>query len=214
MTMVKPAAAVESRPLGLPDDAFEQRRPLRGQVTKREVRAVSLYSLGLKSDSVVWDIGAGTGSVSVEASLIAHRGQVFAIERDENSLDLLRNNVANLSGDNVQIVVGEAPVALTELPDPDSVFIGGSGGHLSAILDAVAGRLKDEGHIVVNLAALERTQEVYHHLKDEGMTVELTTISASRGREMPDGTVRLEAMNPVFIVSAQQGQEQAASQTA
>ena len=212
--MVKPVAAVESRSLGLPDDAFEQRRPLRGQVTKREVRAVSLYSMGLKSDSVVWDIGAGTGSVSIEASLIAHRGQVFAIERDENSLDLLRNNVANLSGDNVQIVVGEAPVALAELPDPDSVFIGGSGGHLSAILDAVAGRLKDEGRIVVNLAALERTQEVYHHLKDEGMTVELTTISASRGREMPDGTVRLEAMNPVFIVSAQQGQEQAASQTA
>ena len=212
--MVKPSAALESRPLGLPDDAFEQRRPLRGQITKREIRAVSLYSLGLKSDSVVWDIGAGTGSVSIEASLIAHRGQVFAIERDENSLDLLRNNVASLSGGNVEIVAGEAPAALAELPDPDSAFVGGSGGHLSAILDAVTRRLKDEGRIVVNLAALERTHEVYHRLKDEGMAVELTTISASRGREMPDGTVRLEAMNPVFIVSAQRVPGQPASQTA
>lgn len=212
--MVNPSAALESRPLGLPDDAFEQRRPLRGQITKREVRAVSLYSLGLKPDSVVWDIGAGTGSVSIEASLIAHRGQVYAIERDENSLDLLRNNVTNLSGDNVEIVTGEAPAALDGLPDPDSVFIGGSGGNLSTILDAVAGRLRNRGRVVVNLAALERTQEVYHRLKDEGMAVELTTISASRGREMPDGTVRLEAMNPVFIVSAQRGREQPASQTA
>lgn len=212
--MVKPSAALESRPLGLPDDAFEQRRPLRGQITKREIRAVSLYSLGLKSGSVVWDIGAGTGSVSIEASLIAHRGQVYAIERDENGLDLLRNNVANLSGDNVEIVVGEAPAALAELPDPDSVFVGGSGGNLSAILETVTRRLKDEGRIVVNLAALERTHEVYHRLKDEGMAVELTTISASRGREMPDGTVRLEAMNPVFIVSAQQAQERPASLTA
>ena len=212
--MVKPSAALESRPLGLPDDAFEQRRPLRGQITKREIRAVSLYSLGLKSGSVVWDIGAGTGSVSIEASLIAHRGQVYAIERDENGLDLLRNNVANLSGDNVEIVVGEAPSALAELPDPDSVFVGGSGGNLSAILETVTRRLKDEGRIVVNLAALERTHEVYHRLKDEGMAVELTTISASRGREMPDGTVRLEAMNPVFIVSAQQAQERPASLTA
>ncbi len=211
--MVKPSAALESRPLGLPDDAFEQRRPLRGQITKREIRAVSLYSLGLKSGSVVWDIGAGTGSVAIEASLIAHLGQVYAIERDENGLDLLRNNVANLSGDNVEIVIGEAPAALAELPDPDSVFVGGSGGNLSAILETVTRRLKDEGRIVVNLAALERTHEVYHRLKDEGMAVELTTISASRGREMPDGTVRLEAMNPVFIVSAQRGREQPASQT-
>ena len=211
--MVKPSATLESRPLGLPDDAFEQRRPLRGQITKREVRAVTLYSLGLKPDGVVWDIGAGTGSVSIEASLIAHRGQVYAIERDESSIDLLRNNVENLAGANVNIITGEAPEALVELPDPDSVFMGGSGGNLSAILETVTRRLKAEGRVVVNLAALERTQEVYHRLKDAGMAVELTTISASRGREMPDGAVRLEAMNPVFIVTGHRVVEHPASQT-
>ena len=153
-----------NRGLGLPDDAFEQRKPLRGQLTKREVRAVSLYSLGLRSDSVVWDIGACTGSVAIEASLIAAQGRVYAIERDENSVGLLERNIERHGCHNVFIIVGEAPAVLSELPDPDSVFIGGSGGHLSDILHCVVGRLKPGGHLVVNLAALERTQEMYHRL--------------------------------------------------
>ena len=101
-----------TRGLGLPDEAFEQRRPLRGQITKREVRAVSLYSLGLRHDSVVWDIGAGTGSISVEASLIAWQGTVYAIERDQASLPLLQANVDKWGSDNVRVVPGEAPKAL------------------------------------------------------------------------------------------------------
>ena len=191
-----------ARPLGLPDDAFEQRRPLRGQITKREVRAVSLYLLGIREDSLVWDIGAGTGSVSVEAGLIAHRGGVYAVERDPEGIDLLRHNVERLSGSNVKVVQGEAPGALDSLPDPDSVFIGGSGGRLTQILDAAVRRLNPGGSVVVNLAVLDRTLETYNHLKENGMAVELTTVNASRGKEMPDGSVRLEALNQVFIVSA------------
>lgn len=191
-----------NRSLGLPDDAFEQRTPLRGQITKREVRAVSLYSLGLRTDSVVWDIGACTGSVAIEAGLIAAQGSVYAIERDENSVGLLERNIERHACNNVNVIVGEAPEVLRELPDPDSVFIGGSGGHLSDILDCVVGRLKVGGHLVVNLAALERTQEVYHRLKDMGMVAEMVMVNAARGKEMPDGSVRLESLNPVFIVSA------------
>ena len=194
--------------LGLPDDAFEQRRPLRGQITKREVRAVSLYLLRLRSDSVVWDIGAGTGSVAIEAGRIARRGSVYAVERDPDSIELLRRNVERLADCNVKVVPGEAPQALERLPDPDSVFVGGSGGQLAGILDAAITRLKNDGRLVVNLAALERTCEVYHRLREKGMAVELCNISASRGKEMPDGTLRLEALNPVFIVAAQ-WQEQA-----
>jgi precorrin-6B C5,15-methyltransferase / cobalt-precorrin-6B C5,C15-methyltransferase len=191
------------RPLGLPDDAFEQRRPHRGQITKREVRAVSLYLLGLKWDGVVWDIGAGTGSVAIEAALIAGQGEVYALERDENSIDLLRNNVTRLAPPNLRVVVGAAPEALAQLPDPDSVFVGGSGGRLAEILDAAARRLKPGGHIVVNLAALERTQEAYHQLRGLGLATELVSVNAARGKEMNDGTVRLESLNPVFVVSAQ-----------
>jgi precorrin-6Y C5,15-methyltransferase (decarboxylating) len=194
-----------NRALGLPDDAFEQRRPNKGQITKREVRAVSLYSLGLRHDSVVWDIGAGTGSVSVEAALIASEGQIYAIERDTDSLPLLEANVVNLGSDNIHIVNGEAPAALKSLPNPDSVFVGGSGGNLSEILEYANSRLKPNGTIVVNLAVLERTSETYHLLKKLGLTAEITQVASSRGKEMPDGAVRLEALNPVFIVSGRRG---------
>ena len=197
---------VLGRSLGLADEAFQQRRPLRGQITKREVRAVTLYSLGLRADSVVWDIGAGTGSVSVEAALIAYRGSAYAIERDESSTELLRDNVDRWGSSNVRIVIGEAPSVLADLPDPDSVFVGGSGGQLTEILDTVCHRLKPGGRIVVNLAVLERTNQVYQHFKGLGFVPEITMINAARGRELRDGTVRLEAMNPVFIIVASRGE--------
>ena len=191
-----------TRTWGLPDDAFEQRRPLKGQITKREARAVSLYALGLKPDGIVWDIGAGTGSVAVEASFVAQRGRVYAVERDEDSIGLLHRNVERYGCHNVHVIVGEAPSALDELPDPDSVFIGGSGGHLPEILNAVVQRLKPQGHLVVNLAVLERTHEVYHNLKELGWAVEIVMLNAARSKEMPDNTVRFESLNPVFVVTA------------
>ncbi len=190
------------RSLGLPDEAFEQRRPLHGQITKREVRAVTLYSLGLRPNSVVWDIGAGTGSVSVEAAFIARLGTVYAVERDEGSLPLLRRNVARWGFANIQVIPEEAPAALDGLADPDSVFVGGSGGRMADILDASARRLKPGGRIVVNLAVLERTQEAYHRLKALGFATEMVMLHPARGKEMADGTMRLESLNPVFVVTA------------
>ena len=199
----KPVPGPEGRPraLGLPDDAFEQRRPLQGQITKREVRAVSLYSLGLRRDSVVWDIGAGTGAVAVEAALIAHEGTVYAVERASKSLPLLEQNIFRWGSENIHIVSGEAPEVLEGLPEPDSVFVGGSGGRLPEILDHCAGRLKPGGTVVVNLAVLERTQEAYRRLKDLGLETELAMVNAARGKEMPDSALRLDSLNPVFVVS-------------
>lgn len=199
--MARRPEVASARGLGLPDDAFEQRHPLRGQITKREVRAVSLYSLGLCPNSLVWDIGAGTGSVSVEAALIAHQGVVYAVEREEETLPLLRRNVARWGPPNVQVVPGEAPEALRELPDPDSVFVGGSGGRLAEILEVVAQRLRPPGRVVVNLAALERVPEVRRRLTQLGLVSELAMVQAARGKELGDGTLRLEALNPVFVVT-------------
>ena len=191
-----------TRPWGLRDEDFEQRRPLRGQITKREVRAFSLYCLGLRPDSIVWDIGAGTGSISVEAGVIAHRGRVFAIERDEASQPLLHENVAKYGGGNVEVVVGTAPEAFTALPEPDSIFLGGSGGNLPEILEQCATRLRCEGRIVANFATLERTNETYQWFLKRGFLAEVSMINAARSRPMPDGSVRLEALNPVFVVCA------------
>jgi precorrin-6Y C5,15-methyltransferase (decarboxylating) len=202
--MVKDLPEVR-RSLGLPDDAFEQRRPSKGQITKREVRAVSLYSMSLRPNSVVWDIGAGTGSVSVEAALIANRGQVFSIERDTDSLPLLEANLARWGAENIHIVAGEAPGALEDLASPDSVFVGGSGGNLPQILEYVVSRLNPDGTIVVNLAVLERTSETYRQLIKLGLSADITQVAAARGKEMPDGAVRLESLNPVFIVSGRRG---------
>jgi precorrin-6Y C5,15-methyltransferase (decarboxylating) CbiT subunit len=151
---------------------------------------------------VVWDIGAGTGSISVEASIIAREGTVYAVERDEESLPLLRRNVEQWGSKNVHIIAGEAPDALVELPDPDAVFVGGSGGSLAEILDVAIKRLRAGGRIVVNLAALERTNEVYQRFKSSGFVADMVMVNSSRGKDMPDGTVRLEALNPVFVVTA------------
>lgn len=197
-----PPGESAGRPWGLPDDAFEQRRPLRGQITKQEVRAVSLYSLGLRPGSVVWDIGAGTGSVAVAAAVLAHRGMVYAVERDESGLDLLARNIAAYSPGNVRLIAGAAPEVLVALPAPDAVFIGGSGGRLAAILDTAAQRLNPGGRIVVNLAALERTNETRRQCQSLGFAVAVTMVNAARGREMRDGALRFEGLNPVFVVTA------------
>lgn len=196
-------AQTAGRALGLSDDAFEQRRPVRGQITKSEVRAVSLYALQLRPDSLVWDIGAGTGSVAVEAARIAHAGCVYAVDKDADSADLLRNNVAHYGDGRVSVVIGTAPDVLGDLPDPDAVFIGGGGAAMPEILDTVISRLQPAGRVVANFAVMERAGETYRALCDAGMSPEMTVVSAARGRELPDGALRLEAMNPVFVVWGQ-----------
>ena len=186
---------------GLPDEVFEQRMPLVGQITKKEIRAISIHSLGLRPDSVLWDIGSGSGSVAVESSHIATNGVVYAIEKDIGSLDILRSNVHNYGSGNVEIVLGEAPGILYDLEAPDSVFVGGSGGNLQEILEVSIARIKHGCRIVVNLALLERTQKVYDDMKELGFSSELVMMNASRAKEMLGGSLRLQGLNPVFIVT-------------
>lgn len=197
-----PRMGSRERPLGLPDDAFAQKKPLRGLITKSEVRAVSLYKLGLRRDSVVWDVGAGSGSVALEAAIIASESTVYAIERDAECVEMLRRNIGVLGPPNVVVVEGDAPGALDALPAPDCVFVGGGGKLLGGILERVVARLNSGGRIVVNLASIERVGQAQSCLESLGFDTELTMISASRGKPLPDGTIRLAALNPVFIVTA------------
>ena len=192
------------RTFGLSDSDFAQRKPLKGQITKREVRAISIYSLGLRPDNIVWDIGSGTGSISIEAGFIVHRGKVFSVEKDLDNINLLEMNVEKFGTGNIEIVPGNAPDALRDLPNPDSVFIGGSGGHLSEILKEVMLHLKPGGRIVANFAILEHSQQFYKDLKDSGFGPDMVIANISRSKEMKNGGIRLESLNPVFIISGVQ----------
>ncbi len=195
----EPAAVRWGRPLvGLPDTAFAHTR---GMITKSEVRAVSVSRLALHDAHVLWDVGAGSGSVAIESASLLARGQVFAVERDPDQLVHLRANLRRFHAGNLQVIAGEAPRALGDLPDPDRVFIGGTGGKLIDILCLLRERLTPGGRIVVNLATLEHLSDTLAWLRVAGWPAEIAQVAVSRGAPVA-GNTRLEALNPVFVVGA------------
>lgn len=196
-----PGNAPAPRPkLGTPDAAYRQRRA--GLITKLEVRAVSLAKLGLRVKSTVWDIGAGSGAVAIEASALAAAGQVYAVERDARAVACIRENIRAFGADRVTVVPGAAPQALVELPDPDAVFIGGSGGALRAIIQAVGRRLKSGGRLVANAATLESLHAAADVLQAHGFHTEVTALNVARSRAAGRFT-HLQALNPVFIITGE-----------
>lgn len=171
---------------GLPESAFAHRA---GMVTKAEVRAVTLGKLALPVTGVLWDVGAGSGSVAVECARLAPGVEVFAVERNDDDFARIRANVAD-HGVAVNVVHGEAPAALEGLPDPDRAFVGGGG---VAVLDAVLERLRPDGVVVAAYAALDRAAAAADRLGN------LVQLGVSRGEQLPDGAWRLAAENPVFL---------------
>ena len=148
----------------------------------------------------VWDVGAGTGAMTLELARRACDGMVYAVERDTDALALLDENRRKLGGYNVQIVAGSAPEALQALPAPDCVFVGGSGGGMRRIL-ALAKEKNPAVRVVVTAIALETLEEARHALINLGFaTVEVSQLAASRGKAVGPYTM-LTALNPVFILS-------------
>lgn len=184
-------------PLGLPEDAFRHRG---GLITKAEVRAVSLAKLRLHERAVLWDVGAGCGSVAIEAAALLRHGQVYAIERDPEQVALLAENRRRFGAGNVVVAPGEAPAALADLPDPDAVFVGGSGGELAAILRIAMDRLRPRGRLVANLIGLEHLGQIVGEERNHDWSVEVTQVSAARST-LTAGLTRLAALNPVFVVT-------------
>jgi precorrin-6Y C5,15-methyltransferase (decarboxylating) len=175
----------------LPEDAFEHRA---GMITKTEVRALALARLGPGIGDLVWDVGAHSGSVAIECARLG--AAAIAIERDPEGCALARAN-AERHGVAIQVVEGEAPAALRDLPDPDALFIGGGGADLPEILDAAAPRTRRA--VVVALATLERVAPAARRLSEAGFEVEGTMLQASELRPLAEGH-RLAARNPVFLV--------------
>jgi precorrin-6Y C5,15-methyltransferase (decarboxylating) len=187
--------------LGLPDRAFVPRRPGTSTMTKREVRAIALAHLQLCQDTVLWDIGSGTGSVAIEASRLASQGHVYAIECDPDALMALNTNCQHLRATNVSIIAGRAPQVLQALPDPSAIFVGGSGGALLPVLEVATQRLRAGGALVVNLTSFEHLAAAADYLRQVNWSLECTMVNIARSQRILDVT-RFVALNPVFILTA------------
>jgi precorrin-6Y C5,15-methyltransferase (decarboxylating) len=181
------------RPPGLPDEAFSTSA---GQITKREIRLLSLAELALGPGQVMWDIGAGSGSVGVEAARQQPTAAVYAIEKRAEMTGHIRENLHRFPVSNFHLTEGVAPAGLAAWPRPDAVFIGGSGGQLGEIIDFARERLKPEGRLVINLATLESLQTVRAQLP----AAQVSQVQINRGVPILK-MLRFEALNPVFIVT-------------
>lgn len=184
--------------MGIPDEDFATVKKL---ITHEEVRAVSLAKLRLRQDMTLWDVGAGSGSVSIEADHLMPNGRVFAIERNPQCLTFFKENLNKFNSRNITLVAGDAPACLDDLPDPDRVFIGGSGGHLWKILDAADGRLPIGGRVVLNAVTLDTLNAATEFFENAGYELEVTTVNISRTRPLTDYKM-FEAYNPVFVLAA------------
>ncbi|HMB02559.1 MAG TPA: precorrin-6y C5,15-methyltransferase (decarboxylating) subunit CbiE [Isosphaeraceae bacterium] len=185
---------------GNPDDAFAQALPKRGLVTQAEIRAIALAQLDVRPTSVVWDIGAGSGSVAIEAAQLAHQGQVFAIEPEPGDVALIQANAEAFGTPNIRPIAGRAPDALAALPDPDAVFIGGTGRQVVLVLSAAYARLVPGGRMAVNVATVGGLATAYETLKKLAGSVQLWNVAIARGIEQMD-QVRFEAINPTYLLA-------------
>lgn len=188
---------------GLADDAYEQRQPEKGLITKQEVRAVSLARMRLHADSVVWDIGAGSGSVGLEAARLCPQGHVYAIEKNELDHAIAGRNHAAFGVGNYSLFLGKAPEGLDAWPDPDAVFIGGSGGELATLIDGILRRLRPDGTLVMNFVTLENLATATSTLQafGDGIAWDVLQLQAARSKPILH-MHRMAAENPVWIVCA------------
>jgi precorrin-6B C5,15-methyltransferase / cobalt-precorrin-6B C5,C15-methyltransferase len=187
--------------LGIPETALLHHAGPRGMISRREVRLLALCYLELRPGDVLWDVGAGSGSVSLEAARLSARLEVFAVEREAAAFSRLATNVARLGAGRVHALYAEAPEGLAELPDPDAVFIGGSGGRLAEILRAAVVRLKPGGRIVLNCITLESLCQSWERLRELKLVPEATSVQLAHSR--PLGRLHsLKPENMIFVLRA------------
>ena len=185
--------------LGLPDAAF-----VRGKVpmTKQEIRILTLVKAQIGPRDIVYDIGAGTGSLSIEAARLAPEGHVYAVERKEEAIRLIEANGERFGLENLSVIEAEAPAGLENFPLADAVLIGGSGGHLASILDCVAGKMREGGRLVLNCITVQTlaTALDYLHAHEAVYRYEAIQVQVSRLRRVGPYDMA-DAQNPVYIIT-------------
>ena len=188
------------RLFGNPDEAFAQSQPKRGLITQAEVRSIALAQLDIRPTSVVWDIGAGSGSVAIEAAQLAPHGLIFAIEPEAGDIALIQSNAEMFGVPNVRPVAGHAPEVLASLPEPDAIFIGGTGRQVDLVLTSAYARLAPGGRLAVNVATIDGLATAYQTLKTLAGEVRLWNVAIARGIEQME-RVRFDAVNPTFLLA-------------
>ncbi len=185
--------------LGIADEEFiRQDVPM----TKQEIRILSLVKAQIAPDAVVYDIGAGTGSISIEAARLAPQGQVYAIERSSEGIGLIRANAANFAVKNVKVIQAEAPEGLADLPEADAILIGGSGGNLQEILTEVTPKLKATGRLVLNCITVQTLMQCIEFMREHSDTYIYEAIQVQVTRLQQVGTYDMaKANNPIYIVT-------------
>ncbi|SDP10265.1 precorrin-6Y C5,15-methyltransferase (decarboxylating) subunit CbiT [Selenomonas ruminantium] len=185
--------------LGIADEEFiRQDVPM----TKQEIRILSLVKAQIAPDAVVYDIGAGTGSISIEAARLAPQGEVYAIERETAGINLIRANAANFAVSNVRVIQAEAPDGIADLPEADAILIGGSGSRLPEILEAVTPKLKAKGRLVLNCITVQTLMQCIEYMRTHSDTYIYEAIQVQVTRLQQVGTYDMaKANNPIYIVT-------------
>ena len=188
--------------MNLPGIADEEFIRDKVPMTKEEIRILTMCKEKIRPDNIIWDIGAGTGSLSIEAALLAPQGEVYAIEKKDLAVDLLHQNIAKFKlEDKVKVIATEAPKGLDELPNCDVVFIGGSGKHMFEILDIIDSKLNEGGRIIVNAVTIQTISEITTYMKQkESYTYEAIQVQVNRLRQIGSYDM-FNAQNPVYIVT-------------
>jgi precorrin-6Y C5,15-methyltransferase (decarboxylating) len=187
--------------LGMPDACFVHEN---GLITKSEVRVISLSKLALKSNHVLWDLGAGCGSVAIEASKLVPGINVYAVEKNEKRITQIQENKIRFQAECLNIIPATLPEGLSYLPDPDRVFIGGGGKDLEEIIKVAILRLKPAGIMVINTVLLSSIHTAYEILNQLDFKPSLTQVQINESKIIA-GSIRMNAQNPVWIVSGQKG---------
>jgi len=188
---------------GIPDICFTKDNiPL----TKEEVRCLTICKARLKRNSIIYDIGAGTGSIAIEAALLAREGMVYAVEKEQRAAEIILKNAGKFGVNNLCVIQGEAPEALHELPAADRIIIGGSGKRLKDILIVAHAKLKAQGRVIINAVTME-TLATSVQLLEAMALAEVSTCCLTVARVKQAGGSRIfQGLNPVFLVVGERGE--------
>ena len=186
---------------GIPDEFFERTEKV--PITKEEVRTIQLSKARLTAGQTVYDVGCGSGSISIEAALqVENSGKVIAIDYDSNAIELTKKNIEKFGVSNVKVIFGNAKEKILELEEADAIFIGGTGGDTKEIVELSQNKLKSGGRIVIGIILIETLYSVLQILdKLQFDSVDITQVTISKSKKTTKGTMML-ARNPVTIISA------------